>query len=154
MRYKRSKTQLYIHIVWATHQRLPLVTPDIERPLYRCISEICQRNSCDVLAIGGMPDHVHLFVLLSPKTSISKLVKDVKGGSSHFVSMCLKPGEWFAWQNHYGAFSIALRDKDKIIHYILNQKRHHAEGSLYPDGEETDEDSDKDIPELTSFDPV
>ena len=89
-----------------------------------------------------MPDHVHLFVLLSAKMSVSALMKNVKGGSSRFVSAELMPGEWFDWQDHYGAFSIAVRDRNKIIAYIENQKRHHSEGSLYPDAEETDEESD------------
>ncbi len=146
-RYKRSKAHVYVHFVWATRNRLPLVTPDIERRLYRCLVEICERHACPVFAVGGMPDHVHLLVLLSPKISVSELIKNVKGGSSRFVSSELKPGDWFDWQDHYGAFSVSPRERRKIIDYIENQKQHHAEGTLYPNAEETDEESEIEMPE-------
>ncbi len=146
-RYKRSKTQVYVHFVWATHDRLPLVTTDLERRLYRYITEVCERYSCTVFSVGGMPDHVHLLVLMSPKTSVSALMKNVKGSSSRFVSAELTLGEWFDWQDHYGAFSVAPRERERIIAYIENQKRHHAEGTLFPNAEETEEESDVEMPE-------
>ena len=65
-------------------------------------------------------------------------MKNVKGGSSRFVSTELLSNEWFDWQDHYGAFSIAARDREKVIAYILNQKQRHVDGSLYLEAEETD----------------
>ena len=146
-RYKRSKAYVYIHFVWATRDRLPLVTPNIERRLYRCLTELCERSACTVFAVGGMPDHVHLLVLMAPTTSISVLMKSVKGSSSRFVSAELKPGDLFDWQDHYGAFSVSPRERGKIVAYIENQKQHHAEGTLYPNAEETEEESDVEMPE-------
>ncbi len=145
LRYRKSKTHIYVHCVWATKNRLPSISPEIERRLYRCIVEICERLSCTVLAVGGIPDHVHLLVILSPKTSLSELMKNVKGGSSHFVSTELFSHERFDWQDHYGAFSIALRDREKVIAYIANQKQCHADGTLYPEAEEIDEESDVEV---------
>ena len=51
--------QLYLHCAWATWERLPLITPDIEEPIYTSIPAKWKALKCEVFAIGGVPDHVH-----------------------------------------------------------------------------------------------
>ena len=133
---RRSKLNVPVHFVWATWDRLPLVTEAIERPLYRYIKTVCRDDECDVLAIGGMPDHVHLLVLLSNTITLGQLMHDVKGGSSRFLSRQVLSGDWFAWQRGYGAFGVSPQDKQRVIRYILNQKRHHTDGTVWPEAEE------------------
>jgi hypothetical protein len=36
---RRNKLALFVHLVWATWDRLPLITPAVERPLYRCLDK-------------------------------------------------------------------------------------------------------------------
>ncbi len=124
--------EVSLHFVWATWDRLPLVEPEIERDLYRYISKVCQDDDCDVLAIGGMPDHVHLLLMFGSTVSLADLMRHVKGGSSRFVSETLRPGQWFRWQASYGVFSVEPKNRDKLIAYIANQKQHHSEGTLWP----------------------
>ncbi len=135
----KNRLRVPVHFVWATWDRLPLITEDIERRLYRYIGSVCGDHHCKVLAVGGMPDHIHLLVLLPGTVTLAQVMKDVKGGSSHFVSHVLKPGEWFAWQGSYSASAVGSRDQNAVIRYIANQKQHHIEGSLWPDAEETSE---------------
>ena len=135
----KNKLCVAVHFVWATWDRQPLITEDIERGLWRYIGAVCGDDHCEVLAIGGMPDHVHLLVLLSNTTTMADLMRHVKGGSSRFVPKRLLPGSWFAWQGSYGAFSVSRANVPNVIAYIQNQKRHHAEGTLYPNAEETNE---------------
>jgi len=95
-----------------------------------------------VLAVGGMPDHIHLFVRMTNIHSFADLMKHVKGGSSRFISSTLKPGEWFAWQGGYAVYSVAMRDRYKLIRCIDNQKQHHRDGTLWLDAEKTCEEED------------
>lgn len=88
---RRNKLALYIHLVWATWDRLPLITPEIERRLHRNIESEARKQGCDVLAINGVQDHIHLLVTLPATITIANLVKQVKGVSSHFVNETLKP---------------------------------------------------------------
>ena len=74
-----------LHLVWGTHARLPCITPEIERPVHRCIAGEARALGCDVLAIGGTADHVHLVVKLPTTVTIARLAQQVKGVSSHFV---------------------------------------------------------------------
>ncbi len=131
---------MYVHFVWATWDRLPLVTPDIERNVYRYLETVCREAGCKVFAINGMPDHVHVLVSLPATIGYALLVKNMKAGSSRLVSQELKPGEWFAWQGHYGAFSLRKKDLANVVDYIGNQKQHHAGGDLWPHAEETYEE--------------
>ena len=88
----KNKLSVAVHFVWATWDRQPLMTEDIVRDLYKYMEAVCNDDHCEVLAIGGMPDHVHLLVLLSNTVTLADLVRHVKGGSSRFVSKRLKPG--------------------------------------------------------------
>ena len=133
----QNKNSVFIHFVWATFDRLPIVADTIERELFRYISQVCIDDGCEILAVGGMPDHVHLLVKLSLTRSCSDLMKHVKGGSSRHVSKELKPGEWFQWQGSYGAFSVSRRDVKAVIRYIQDQKRHHLDGTLWEEAEES-----------------
>jgi putative transposase len=104
---------------------------------------------CPVLAIGGLPDHVHLLVSFTNTLSYADFMKHVKGGSSRFVTQKLKPGEWFQWQENYAVFAVSPRDIRMVTAYILNQKQRHASGNLWPEAEETYEEFDTDDPNLS-----
>ncbi len=135
----KNKLCVAVHFVWATWDRQPLITEDIERDLWRYIGAVCWDDKCDLLAVGGMPDHVHLLVLLSNTITLADLMKHVKGGSSAFVSDKLRPGEWFKWQGSYGATAVSRRHIETVVSYIASQKQHHADGTLWPDAEQPGE---------------
>ena len=129
-----------MHFVWATHDRLPLLTEDIERQVYRYIITVCEDMNCNVLAVGGMADHVHLFVLLPTTVTFADLMKNVKAGSSRLISKELKPETWFRWRKNYGVFAVSASHKERVINYILNQKQHHTDSSLMASLEQDSEE--------------
>jgi REP element-mobilizing transposase RayT len=135
---RTSKAEIYLHFVWGTIQRLPLVTERIERPVYRCIQEEAMSLGCDILALGGIADHVHLVLKIPPRRSPAEIMKQVKGVSSLFVNKILSGHEGFRWQEGYGVFSISPAHVQKVIAYVENQKQHHAEGTILARWEETD----------------
>jgi putative transposase len=137
---RQSKTRVYLHLVWATYERLPLLTPEIERAVYRCIESEATRLKCKVLAIGGMPDHVHLAVQLPATIEYSRLMNQIKGVSSHFVHDQLPGHEGFKWQSGYGAYSVDPDRLDTVISYINHQKDHHTNNTLCPIWEDVDEE--------------
>lgn len=130
-------TQLYIHCVWATWDRLPLITSALEQPLYSAIIAKCLELKCEPLAIGGMPDHVHLLVRFPTTLSIAELMKEVKGSSSHLVTHQLTPNVFFKWQGAYGAFTVNKAGLSTVQAYIERQKEHHAQNTLLLDLEQT-----------------
>ncbi len=133
---RRNKLALYLHLVWATWDRLPLITSSIERRLYRNIENEARKMGCTVLALNGTLDHVHLVISFPATVTIANLVKQVKGVSSHFVNETLQPEAQFKWQGGYGAFTVSRWDLPKIVRYVKRQKEHHAEDDLWSELEE------------------
>lgn len=131
----KACTQLYLHCVWATTQRLPLLTTAIEPRVYACIAAKCRELDCNPIAIGGVEGHVHLLVELSTGVEVRKLLKEVKGASSFLVSHKLTPEVFFRWQTGYGAFMVGHKDVPTIKAYINNQKVHHAQRTLISEWE-------------------
>jgi REP element-mobilizing transposase RayT len=118
-------TQLYIQFVFAVEDRISLIGSRWEEDLRKYITGIVKNYKHKMIAINGMPDHLHVFVGLHPTQSISDLMKVVKRESSEWVNKKkLVPGK-FRWQEGYGAFSYSRSHIDKVYQYIMNQKRHH-----------------------------
>ena len=128
-------TRLYVHCVWATWDRQPLLTPAVEARLYAAIAAKCHALRCEMLAIGGDLDHVHLLARFAASLSIAELVQEVKGASSHLMNHEIAPHREFRWQGSYGAFTVNANGLEKVIGYIRNQKTHHAERRTFDEWE-------------------
>lgn len=137
---RQSKAEVYLHLVWAALGREPFLTAEIERPVYRCIENEAKRLDCEVLAIGGMPDHGHLCVKLPTPLAIAKMMNQIKDVSSHFVPDHLSDRPAFRWQEGYGVLSVGPNQVRNVLAYIGDQKRHHSDNSLHDRWEETGED--------------
>jgi REP element-mobilizing transposase RayT len=124
--------QLYVHCVWATWDRLPLITQQIEQQVYASILAKCEALGCTAVAIDGIDDHVHLLVRFPPALPLVKLIGEVKGASSHLVTHKLEPQSFFKWQASYGVFTVSMRSLDNVAAYVRNQKQRHAHNMLLP----------------------
>jgi putative transposase len=140
---RKPCSQLYLHCVWGTWDRLPLLTPALQRPVYSALLYEARELRCEPLAIGGMPDHVHLLVRLRTTVAVAQLLKQLKGASSHLVTHQLAPGQFFKWQGAYGAFTVSKTHVPEVKSYVDGQKCRHGENDLrleweqmvMPDGE-------------------
>ena len=135
-------TQLYLHLVWATWDRLPLLLPAVEQRVYLAIAAKCQELRCLPLALGGVEDHVHLLVRFPATLNVSTLVQGVKGASSHLVTHEITPGSFFKWQGAYGAFTCRKDEVPAVQEYIARQKEHHQSGKVWVDWERTTIETD------------
>src|SRR5207249_2649477 len=75
-------TQIHIQAIFAVRRQVNLIQAQWEDDLYKYITGIVQANKHKLLAINGMPDHVHLCFGMRPDQSLSDLMQDIKGGSS------------------------------------------------------------------------
>jgi len=124
---KNKYLALYLHLVWATWDREPWITAQIERQVHRIISSQFIKAGCRILAVNGMPDHIHILVKYPATIAVSEMMKNVKGVSSRFINTNTRQGGDFRWQIGYGAFTVSRWDTEKIKQYIQNQKIHHQD---------------------------
>lgn len=118
-------TQIYIQFVFSVQNRNSFIHPEWEDELYKYITGIVQNKSHKMIAIKGMPDHLHMLVGFRPVDHISEFIKVVKGESSKWISEKGFVNGRFNWQEGYGAFSYSRSQIDQVYHYIMNQKEHH-----------------------------
>jgi REP element-mobilizing transposase RayT len=122
---RENATYMFVHLVWSTWDRVPLLTAARKEAVYACIQAECSKLKAEVIAVGGTEDHVHLLVSYPITLSLPLLIKQAKGVSSHLVTHCIDGFEGFKWQGGYAAFSVSRWDVDRIRGYILNQEQHH-----------------------------
>ena len=118
-------TQLYTQFVFAVQNRLSLIQSEWEEDLYRYITGIIRNHKHKLIAINGMPDHLHVFIGLHPTQSISDLIRIVKGESSEWINLKKLAKGKFTWQEGYGAFSYGRSQLNQVYQYIIGQKNHH-----------------------------
>jgi hypothetical protein len=78
-----------------------------------------------MIAIGGIPDHVHILARVHQQTALSDLMRVLKSRSSGWVHDTFPDRQSFAWQSGYGAFTVSYSQLDKVEAYIQNQEEHH-----------------------------
>nr|WP_310586899.1 IS200/IS605 family transposase [Runella slithyformis] len=79
-------TQIHLHFVFAVKYRAGMIQIKWRDELYKYITGIVQNNNHKLIAINGMPDHIHLLIGMRPIQSVSDLLQDIKGGSSKWIN--------------------------------------------------------------------
>lgn len=122
----QSLVKNYIHIIFSTKHREPLIHPPVEAELHSYLGGICNKLDCQVIKVGGYNDHIHILCMLSKKIALMKLMEELKSHSSKWIKTKGTGYENFYWQDGYGAFSVNPSEIDTVIAYIANQHEHHS----------------------------
>ncbi|MBI4790272.1 MAG: IS200/IS605 family transposase [Chloroflexi bacterium] len=132
--------RLFYHITFATKNREPMISTDIEREFHGYLVGKSQALGAIVYAVDGIQDHVHVAASVPPKIAIADFVGQVKGAASfHINHLPTRPPTPFDWQRGYGVVSFGQKDLDRVIAYVRNQKEHHRCGDVIAGLERDDE---------------
>lgn len=124
-----SLTKIWIHLIFGTKERMPLIIESFEKKLYEHLKQIIEKGFKSLAAsINGTPDHIHM--LQNQNYSIADIAKNIKGNSSHWINQNGFIKNKFVWQTGYSAFSISESMIGEVKKYILNQKEHHKKISF------------------------
>ncbi len=119
-------SQIYIQVIFAVKGRNSLIHSSWEEELYKYISGIVRNKEQKMLAINGMPDHIHFVIGMKPSCCLSDLVREIKKSTNEFINEKNFSDRKFSWQEGYGAFSYSHSALDAVIKYVDNQKEHHC----------------------------
>ena len=118
-------SQILLHVVFSTKGRTPWITPEVAERLYPYIGGIITVEKGVLHEIGGVADHVHLFLRWRTDGSVADLMRTVKAGSSRWIHETFPELGGFAWQTGYGVFSVSRSQEPAVRRYIVNQAEHH-----------------------------
>lgn len=121
---------MWIHLVFATKDREPLLSKEIRYKVHEHIIQNCKEKSIYLQAINGYTDHLHCLISLGREQSISKVTQLIKGESSFWINKHQLTETNFMWQDDYFAVSVSESSLQKVINYIKNQEIHHAKKSF------------------------
>ncbi len=131
-----SLTKIWIHGIWGTKDRVPLISSDIENDLYTHIkNHLIKDYNCLTKIINGTSDHIHILFLLNQNHSVQEIFKNIKGESSHWINQNKLSKQTFSWQTGYAAFSVSESTVRDVEKYIANQKEHHKKVSYFDEVE-------------------
>ncbi|QKJ30945.1 IS200/IS605 family transposase [Mucilaginibacter mali] len=131
-----SFVKIWVHLVFATKNREPLLQKEFRYDVYKHVSENCIDKDIFLQAINGYSDHIHCLISLGKDQNISKISQLIKGESSFWINQNNLTIEKFAWQDDYFAVSVSESQVKTVINYIKNQEIHHSKKSF---AEEVDE---------------
>lgn len=120
---------LQVHLSWIAKYRYPVLKGEIGTRCRDLLRRICVEENVEILSGAVASDHVHILVSIDPSTSISNLVKFLKGKTSRKLQMEfpeLKKRYWgqHLWARGYFAVSTGNVTAAMIKEYI----EHHFEG--------------------------
>ncbi len=97
----------------------------VQQRVREIIRQVCNENDVEIINVVLSGDHVHMFVSIPPKLSVSGFMCKVKGRSSHKVQLefpALKKRYWgrhFWGRGYFSTTSGAITD-DVILQYLEN----------------------------------
>jgi REP element-mobilizing transposase RayT len=92
----QSLSKVYIHYVFSTKNRKPIITNDVQADLHKYIIGIFSNYGSYVNAIYANPDHIHILCTLPRTITIANLISKVKSSSSKWIKT--KGISDFSWQ--------------------------------------------------------
>ena len=121
-----SFVKIWVHLVFSTKDREPLLSKDIRNDVYAHIISNCHEKEIFLEAMNGHSDHIHCLISLGREQTISKVAQLIKGESSFWINRNNLTAKKFMWQDDYFAVSVGQSQVKQVIEYIQNQEAHHA----------------------------
>jgi REP element-mobilizing transposase RayT len=122
--------RLFVHIVWTTADRVPLIDALGARSINKRFASIAEQEHARILATGIVSTHVHLLVRLHPTTSITKLVQRLKGTTSRELGVLRPTGALLRWAKGYTIQSVSERALGAVMEYVHEQPAHHPNEAI------------------------
>jgi putative transposase len=128
MQYDKGKHCVFYHryhVVWSTKYRFKVLQGDIQKRVREIIRRICSENGVDIISGVVSSDHVHIFISLPPKLSMSNFMQRVKGRSSLLIQRefpVLKKRYWgrHFWGRGYFSTTNGAITEEVVLQYLEN----------------------------------
>lgn len=131
-----TETLLYIHVVWTTKNRLPLLLDDTVSIICKHISEYAKTKEIKIININGCRDHIHCLLMLTKAQNVAMTTNLLKGESSYWAYRNLNLSEKFIWDDSYFAMSVSPSQLQSLNKYIEHHSFHHHNNSVIKEYEE------------------
>lgn len=113
-----SYVKIWVHAVWGTKNRAPVLKPPILEKVRSHISANAREKGIYIDRINGYHEHIHILMLLKSEYSISKQMQLLKGESAHWANKIQLLNNKLEWADKFFAASVSDRQVDSVRAYI------------------------------------
>lgn len=142
--------RLYVHLVWTTRGRAPLLDASVARFLCRVLRPLARKERARLLEIGMVRSHVHVLARVRTTATIAGLAQRLKGASSELATQdgiqC--PDAPLYWAKGYSAHTVSPRSLDIVRRYLRGQPEHHPREAIEGWDGDSDPEPDEGLPRL------
>ena len=131
-----SYVRVWIHAVWGTKNREPLLTKEIRPRMVNHIRENARQKQVYIDRLNGYTEHLHCLFGLNADMTIAKTLQLIKGESAYWVNKEKVTPARFEWADEYYAVSVSESALDDVRAYIDNQEEHHKKRTYAEEVEE------------------
>ena len=117
--------RIYVHVAWTTLDRRPMIDHPTRLFLDRFFRKVAIAEKVEVVTLAILQTHVHAIFRLPTRFDLSRLMQQLKGGSSYEASRLEGNRVGLRWSREYSADSISPRALPRAIAYVATQDRHH-----------------------------
>jgi len=121
-----SYTKIWVHAVWGTKGRHPLLSNGLRQTFLDHVKEIASEKDIEISLINCWVDHVHCLIRLQPEQNVAEVVQLIKKEASHWINGNHLETKRFSWSGEYYVASVSEGNLSGVKHYITGQERHHA----------------------------
>ncbi len=124
----RSLRQIYIHLIWGTKGRNPIIKGELEDFIHRRIDEIADDLALRTVAVNSAWDHTHSLIEWNTTIAFGDAVKQIKSRITQEWKQHLAERDEeasFCWQRGGGIFSVDKERVPELSKYIAEQKDIH-----------------------------
>lgn len=127
-KFKSNNNVVYsciYHVIWCPKYRRRVLIDTIEERLKQIIQDVAIKCESEIQEMEVMPDHVHLVVEVDPQYGIHRLVRQMKGLSSHILRRefpQLRTRLPTLWTNSYFVATVGGAPLAILKQYVENQK--------------------------------
>ena len=113
------------HVVFCPKYRRKVLVNGVDARLKELLNSKARELRTDIVEMEVMPDHVHLLIQCDPQFGIHRVVKQLKGYTSHVLRQefpILKRRLPSLWTNSYFVATVGAVQLDVVKRYIEDQK--------------------------------
>ena len=115
------------HVMFCPKYRRKVLVNGVDARLKELLNSKARELRTDIVEMEVMPDHVHLLIQCDPQFGIHRVVKQLKGYTSHVLRQefpILKRRLPSLWTNSYFVATVGAVHLDVVKRYIEDQKGH------------------------------
>ena len=122
-----TKWNCKYHIVFTPKFRRKAIYGQLKADIGKILRELCKWKEVEIIEATAMPDHIHLYVSIPPKISVTGFVGFLKGKSTLIIferhaNLKYKYGNRHFWCRGYYVDTVGRNEK-AIAEYVRNQEK-------------------------------